>query len=132
MQSQDRLLLGLPVSTPVVVARAAPVVIADFVHSAAPVVIVEAGTVVIAKASTVVIAEADSSWDSWCRAEADSYSCCQGRLLLGLPVSTSAVVAMAVPVVIDDFVDSAAPVVIVKAGTAVIVGVVAIARAALL
>ena len=47
-------------------------------------------------------------------------------------MSTSAVVAMAAPVVIADFVHGAAPVVIVKASTVVIVGVVAIAGAALL
>ena len=47
MQSQGRLLLGLPVLTPVVGASAAPVVIVDFVDGATPVVIVDAGTVAI-------------------------------------------------------------------------------------
>ena len=119
---QGRLLLGLPVSTPVVGAGAAPVVIADFVDGGAPVVIVETGTVVIDKA--------DSYWDSQCRAKADSCCCCEGRLLLGLPVSTSTVVARAAPVVIADFVDGAAPVVIVEAAPVAVVGVVVVAGVA--
>ena len=77
-----------------------------------------------------MIDEADSYWDSRCRAKVDSYSCCQGRLLLGLPVSTPVVGAGAAPVVIADFVDGAAPVVIVEAAPVAVVGVVVVAGVA--
>ena len=112
-------------AAPAVLAKVGAAVIVDFVDGAAPPVLAEAALIVIAKAGTVVLAEAASYWDSRCRAKADSYSCCQGQLLLGLPVSTPVVAARAAPVVIADFVHGAAPVVIVEAGTVVIVGVVA-------